>query len=312
MLWCDGVSVSFAERDPRLVSVTALFVACKVEEWQLNAKLLIKELHRVDSSSSAVPAPAPAPAAPATASATFAYPYSVSDVLAMEFELLHRLTFDLIVFHPYRPLLHFLHAFAALPQYPSLVQHAWWLVNDLYHTDLVLLHPPYLLAAACTYVAAHLLQLDYRPWLKQLSINTAALLDIAQHLLALHDRRERSAEDDRGGAQPQPHAQFAAFTAHDGLHTPVSRAVLDALATLQRHHEGKAARAGSDAASDAVGPSVTEDEKDPLTDDAAPIEPKEDSRDDRDEADEELKKDVEAQDVDNVQARKKQKIDAPL
>ena len=217
--WCG--SVGLTERDPRVVCVTCVLIACKVEEWQLNAKALIKEMQRggetaSSPSSSLDSSQLPPPPFPP-------FPYSVADVLDCELDVLHRLTFDLIVFHPYRPLLHFLSDFTAHPSYPSLLQHSWWLVNDLYYTDLILLFPPYLLACACTYVACHLLGVEYRVWLKQLThINTAALLDIAQQLLAYHDKRT------------QQQQQGAAY--HATLNT--------ALQALHSHFEGKGGGAG--------------------------------------------------------------------
>ena len=219
------------------MAVTCVLIACKVEEWQLNAKALLKELQR--GAQEATTAAASASSASSLPPFAFpAFPYAVSDVLDCELDVLHRLTFDLVVFHPYRPLLHFLRDFASHPSYPGLLQHSWWLVNDLYYTDLILLYPPYLLACACAYVACHLLAVDYKPWLKQLQVNTAAILDIAQQLLSYQDRRQLATQ-----------SSAAAFSAARLLHA--------ALEGLQRHFEGQGAAsggAGADAeATDAVG-----------------------------------------------------------
>ena len=218
MWWlCVLCSEVFAVRDPRLVSVTVLFIACKVEEWQMNAKALLKEVHRAEA---------------AAASAAPPVPYSVSDVLSMELDVLSSLGFDVIVYHPYRPLLHFLQPFASHASYPALLQHSWWLVNDSYHTDIPLLYPPYLIACACIYTACHLLALDHRQALLRLHLSTQAILDIAQQLLALHSRREQQ----RG--QPSTAQPPLSSATHDPQ-PPIAPSVEASLTILRAHFDAK-------------------------------------------------------------------------
>jgi len=52
------------------------------------------------------------------------------------------LGYDLIVFHPYRPVVQYLQEL----KLTDCMQTAWELLNDSYRTDLCLLHPPYLIA----------------------------------------------------------------------------------------------------------------------------------------------------------------------
>ena len=211
-------------RDPVLVSVVALFVACKVEEWQLNAKQIIQAINRGEASSRSSNS-----SGSATASTPASFPYGVQDVLSAELDVLQALGFDVVVFHPYRPLLHFLQPLQHEAVYQSLLQHSWWLLNDSYHTDLPLLHPPYLIAAACVYTACHLLAVDHRPVLKRVSVSTAAVRDAATQLLQLHARR------DSERMSTTQYTQAAPCVADDGLHTPVTPSVLQSLAILRSH-----------------------------------------------------------------------------
>lgn len=146
------LNASFSSFDPRLVAPTLLFVAAKVEECPLNAKLVIAKLNKLDtpvasttsganhahlglsmptallinasaptaaaaaasatwtaaaSSAGAVVAPSSSSSSSAAAAKPLALPYlySVEDLLEMEFAVLSGLGYDLVVFHPYRPLM---------------------------------------------------------------------------------------------------------------------------------------------------------------------------------------------------------------
>ena len=60
--------------------------------------------------------------------------------------IIEDLNFDLVVFTPYRSLVSFLRE-ADLGDEVGL--RAWTVLNDSYRTDVILLHPPHLVARAC-------------------------------------------------------------------------------------------------------------------------------------------------------------------
>ena len=187
---------SLAQHDPALIAVTTLLIAAKVEECAINAKALAKQLQPTTSSGSG-------------STIVVGWQYSVSDVLDCEFVVLHSLLFDLVIFHPYRPLVHFLSAFApSNPQHAELVQHSWELVNESYYSDVVMLYPPYVIAISCVYMAAHMLNIDYRAWLRGIVISQQVIADCTHQLLQHIDRRQAlhpsssSSSGTSGGSQP--------------------------------------------------------------------------------------------------------------
>lgn len=162
------LSNSFVQYDPRLATPTMLYVAAKVEECLIDAKIIIGKLGRMDVPSLAprdnlstlhggtstpsgsstpgslpnasiaglpqvapansntptvrdatcIPMPSPAlinlsgPTQPtivgnvsSAAPSTIPYLYDLDDMMEMEFAILVGLKYDLIVYHPYRPLM---------------------------------------------------------------------------------------------------------------------------------------------------------------------------------------------------------------
>ena len=207
---------TLSQHDPALVAVTALLIAAKVEECAINAKAIVKQLQ-------------PSPAA-GSGSSLMEWPYSVSDVLDCEFVVLHALLFDLIVFHPYRPLVHFLSSFQSHDRYSDLVQHSWELVNDSYYSDVVMLYPPYVVAISCLYMAAHMLNLDYRAWIRQIATPQQLVADCTHQMLQHIDRREQMDKE---------RVEAIGATEHtvDVLGSVLYTRLQDALERLQDHHQ---------------------------------------------------------------------------
>lgn len=107
-----------------------IFVAAKVEECPVNAKIVLQKLNRMEGASltppgsSGVTMPSPAlvnasapgavsasvfasasaPPPPAPSTTPLPFLYDMEDLLEMEFAILVGLKYDLIVYHPYRPL----------------------------------------------------------------------------------------------------------------------------------------------------------------------------------------------------------------
>jgi len=76
---------SFLHYDPRLIAPTCLYVASKVEECSLQAKVLCMKLKGMDVS----------------------YSYTMQDMLECEFYILEEMNFYLILYHPYKPLIQY-------------------------------------------------------------------------------------------------------------------------------------------------------------------------------------------------------------
>mmetsp|Transcript_20046 Transcript_20046/g.27923 ORF Transcript_20046/g.27923 Transcript_20046/m.27923 type:complete len:280 (+) Transcript_20046:113-952(+) len=123
----------FGEFDPRITSITMLFLAAKVEETYSNAKFFVGL---------------------AKENKKFAPVYENLDVtvdmmLKLESFAMEALNFDLIVFHPYRPITMIL----ADMGLKKLLQMAWSIANDSYRTDICLEHAPAKIAVAVIYLS---------------------------------------------------------------------------------------------------------------------------------------------------------------
>lgn len=153
------------DHDPRLIAPVALYLAAKVEEHTLPAKVLIAHMKSLYP--------------PAV---DHDFPYNVSHVYDYEFKLIAALDFDLIIFHPYRPMVQY----CTNANLTDLLATAWPILNDSYLTDACLLYPPFLVAIACVYLAGTLADRDMRPWIASLSVSTHDIGDLAQHLAAMY------------------------------------------------------------------------------------------------------------------------------
>ncbi|GJP34337.1 hypothetical protein CLOM_g18778 [Closterium sp. NIES-68] len=153
------VKKSFADLDPRLAAPAALYVAAKAEECTVQA---LKLVHRMKSH--------------ACMCGHGAMGYEVKDVLQMEMRLLQALSFNLIVFHPYRPL-------------------TTSMLNDSLKTDLSLCHPPFLIAIACMHLVAVMRHVDLNPWLEGLRIDMHQVRAVSSSLLDLYENFSSLSED---------------------------------------------------------------------------------------------------------------------
>ncbi|KAG2636013.1 hypothetical protein PVAP13_2NG416900 [Panicum virgatum] len=141
---------SMSEYDPRLVAPTCLYLASKVEESTVQARLLVFYIKKMCGTGS-----------------DDKYRFEIKDILEMEMKLLEALDYYLVVFHPYRPLLQLLQDAGIT----DLTQFAWGLVNDTYKMDLILIYPPYMIALACIYIASALKDKDTTSWFEELRVD---------------------------------------------------------------------------------------------------------------------------------------------
>lgn len=111
------------------------------------------------------------------------YPYTVSHVYDYEFKMIAALEFDLIIFHPYRPMVQY----CADAHLTDLLATAWPILNDSFRSDACLLYPPYLIAIACIFMAGTLQDRDMRDWIASLQIETQDVIDVTQLLTSMYN-----------------------------------------------------------------------------------------------------------------------------
>ncbi|KAL1329822.1 hypothetical protein HN51_047009 [Arachis hypogaea] len=164
---------SMAEYDPRLVAPTCLYLASKAEESTVQARLLvfyIKKLYADDK-----------------------YRYEIKDILEMEMKILEALDYYLVVFHPYRSLSQFLQD-ASLNDL-SMTQLTWGVINDTYKMDLILVHPPHLIALACIYIASVFREKDTTAWFEELRVDMNVVKNISMEILDFYESNRMFTED---------------------------------------------------------------------------------------------------------------------
>ncbi|KAM0893065.1 hypothetical protein ACQ4PT_025330 [Festuca glaucescens] len=155
---------SMTEYDPRLVAPACLYLASKVEESTVQARLLVFYIKKM-------------------CGADDKYRFEIKDILEMEMKLLEALDYYLVVYHPYRPLLHLLQDAGIT----DLTQFAWGLVNDTYKMDLILIYPPYMIALACIYIASVLKDKDTTSWFEELRVDMNIVKNISMEILDFYE-----------------------------------------------------------------------------------------------------------------------------
>ncbi|WCJ37963.1 Cyclin family protein [Euphorbia peplus] len=164
---------SMSEYDPRLVAPTCLYLAAKAEESTVQARLLvfyIKKLYSDDK-----------------------YRYEIKDILEMEMKILEALNYYLVVFHPYRSLSPLLMD-AGINEI-SMIQLCWGLVNDTYKMDLILMHPPHLVALACIYIGSVYREKDITTWFEELRVDMNVVKNISMEILEFYDGHKLITEE---------------------------------------------------------------------------------------------------------------------
>jgi len=157
---------SMAEYDPRQVAPTCLYLASKAEESTVQARLLVFYVRKMHSDDK--------------------YRYDIKDILEMEMKILEALDYYLVVFHPYRALSQLLQDAGM----NDLTQFTWGLVNDTYKMDLILIHPPHLIALACLYVASVLKDKENTAWFEELRADMNVVKNISMEILDFYDNQK--------------------------------------------------------------------------------------------------------------------------
>ncbi|XP_002320618.2 cyclin-C1-2 isoform X2 [Populus trichocarpa] len=164
---------SMSEYDPRLAAPTCLYLASKAEESTIQARVLsfyIKKLYSDDK-----------------------YRYEIKEILEMEMKILEALNFYLVVFHPYRSLPQFLQD-AGINDI-NMTQLTWGLVNDTYKMDLILVHPPHIIALACIYIASVYREKDSTAWFEELRVDLNVVKNISMEMLYFYESHRLITEE---------------------------------------------------------------------------------------------------------------------
>ncbi|XP_010547119.1 PREDICTED: cyclin-C1-2-like isoform X5 [Tarenaya hassleriana] len=160
------------------------------------------------------------------------YRYEIKYILEMEMKMLEALNFYLVVFHPYRSLPELLQDAGindtSMTHLSCLCSKSLWtllkwlsartissrrvtlntdhnhnhrhrlalgLVNDTYRMDLILVHPPYLIALACVYIASVYKEKDIRSWLEELCVDMNVVKNIAMEILDFYENHRTITEE---------------------------------------------------------------------------------------------------------------------
>eukprot|EP00474_Spongospora_subterranea_P001292 CRZ01750.1 hypothetical protein [Spongospora subterranea] len=115
------------------------------------------------------------------------FPYTAKHLFECEFFALELLRFDLIVFHPYRPITLYLSHIGL----NDCLQTAWAIANDSYGTDIMLLYPPYVIAVACIQMACNFHEKDIREWSQKLRIKMDQVFEVIAEILCYYDLRSK-------------------------------------------------------------------------------------------------------------------------
>jgi len=174
--------------DPLLMCPTCLFLASKVEEIgpMSNNRLVNATSQVVRNKYRDVFVLQP----------NGEYPYRTNHILECEFYLLELMDCCLIVFHPYRPLLQFLSDLNITKHDDDLSLLSWRIINDSYRSDIMLQHPPYLIALTALHMASCQLDRDLTSWFAELSVDLNKILDISKDIIRLYEIWNSYKEDD--------------------------------------------------------------------------------------------------------------------
>lgn len=162
--------------DPLLIAPTALILSSKVEEFGG-----ISLTRTINTCSVIVKDRFHYAFQPCTD-----YPFRIHHILECEFYLLENMDCSLVVFQPYRPLVHYTQDLGPGLE-ESLLPLAWRIINDSLRTDVVLLYPPFLIALASLHMASVILGKDLRNWFAELSADIDKIIDISKRILALYE-----------------------------------------------------------------------------------------------------------------------------
>ncbi|GME23119.1 RNA polymerase ii holoenzyme cyclin-like subunit [Neofusicoccum parvum] len=125
--------IEIRRTNPNLVIVTALYLACKMEESPQHIRMILGEARQAWQGKYQL--------------------ITIAGLGECEFSLISEMNSQLIIHHPYRSMLDLQTSFELTPEEYSQAE---YVLNDHYLTDLPLLHPPHLIAIAAMVIAVTL------------------------------------------------------------------------------------------------------------------------------------------------------------
>ena len=200
----------FQEVDPLLAVAATLWLATKTEEFSQPVALVLEKLvectRRSSSSSHAT-------------ERTRAQRIRPQDVVECELVVLAALDFELVVHHPYRDLVKYVHDLDLERGESEVMQTAWSVVNDSFYTQLCLHVPPFAIALAALFIACTHAGYDCAEWLAAQNVRDSEFKWLVAQLVELY--AERAAAEERAGGKGGGGAQRLDASLFDALHARV-------------------------------------------------------------------------------------------
>ncbi|XP_047943958.1 cyclin-C1-2-like isoform X2 [Salvia hispanica] len=162
---------SMTEYNPCLVAATCLYLAAKSEETAVHAKLVAFQITEDPSE----------------------VKYYSKEIHKMEMKILEALNYYLLVFHPYRSMTQFLQDAGV----SNLAEQTTGIINDTYKMDLVLVHPPHLIALACIFIASFQNDKKITAWFEELRVDMNVVRSIAMEIIDFYESYKVMSEKPR-------------------------------------------------------------------------------------------------------------------
>jgi len=194
---------SFKKHDRRIIAVTCLFLAAKVEDVPKKLRDTINAYHKIKCRAAGEQVVVDLDPEGED------YWTIKERILIYERIVLQTISFDLNVLHPYKMLLGMVKtirkskSFQSTTSSKEFAQVAWNFVNDSLRTSLCLQFKPEAIASAAIYLASRYLnQLmpegggtpDANPWYQEFKVELQAIQDISQRILDLYSASQRASQ----------------------------------------------------------------------------------------------------------------------
>ncbi|XP_047943957.1 cyclin-C1-2-like isoform X1 [Salvia hispanica] len=188
---------SMTEYNPCLVAATCLYLAAKSEETAVHAKLVAFQITED-----------PSKHIPMKISQVMFFvlsdngleqafagevKYYSKEIHKMEMKILEALNYYLLVFHPYRSMTQFLQDAGV----SNLAEQTTGIINDTYKMDLVLVHPPHLIALACIFIASFQNDKKITAWFEELRVDMNVVRSIAMEIIDFYESYKVMSEKPR-------------------------------------------------------------------------------------------------------------------
>ena len=168
-----------SEYDPFIIAPTCIYIASKVEECngRINPQAICDHMKRRDPS----------------------FCYQQEHILSTEFDIILALKFNLIIYHciNYMNVIEYTRI-----RSDKVCKDIVAAANDMYLTDVPLMHPPYAITLAAIFVGAIICNnLDLRWWFAQFEADVMKeIWEISSELLAMYSATNKDTTQDAFGA----------------------------------------------------------------------------------------------------------------